>query len=245
MAPFSRDSDVVASDPRQDTGAGRGDRDRVRLDLARHHQQVVQRFGPESPLLSSGTVTVPAQGSTGGRNLRGETEAARAVIDQLSRSHGRSLLRFSYQLCHDLGQAQDLLQDAYVSVFQAWSRNDIPDDDLARIAYLRRTMVRRATHIDCSARLDVPLSEAANLQAESIYNDQRDELRKIWKIIETLQPRERSALVLRYYLDLSHEEVAKHLDCRVGTARSLCSRGLARVKAILDNQPDHSKRVSK
>jgi RNA polymerase sigma factor (sigma-70 family) len=55
----------------------------------------------------------------------------------------------------------------------------------------------------------------------------RDE---IWGLLATLPQRQRAALVLRYFEDLADDEIAGALGCRVGTVRSLLSRGLTSLR---------------
>ena len=49
-----------------------------------------------------------------------------------------------------------------------------------------------------------------------------------------LPERQRAALVIRFYEDLRHDQIAEALGCRPGTAASLVSRGLARLRDDLD-----------
>jgi RNA polymerase sigma factor (sigma-70 family) len=50
-------------------------------------------------------------------------------------------------------------------------------------------------------------------------------------MLATLNERQRAAIVLRYFHDLSDEQIADSLGCRVGTVRSAISRGLAALRA--------------
>ena len=62
--------------------------------------------------------------------------------------------------------------------------------------------------------------------------DLRDELRGA---LERLTRRQRAAIVLRYYLDLSDTQAAAELDCSVTTVRSHISRGLAALRINLND----------
>jgi RNA polymerase sigma factor (sigma-70 family) len=50
-----------------------------------------------------------------------------------------------------------------------------------------------------------------------------------------LRPRQRAAVFLRYYLDLSEADIADALECRPGTVKSLLSRALTALKEHLDD----------
>jgi RNA polymerase sigma factor (sigma-70 family) len=52
----------------------------------------------------------------------------------------------------------------------------------------------------------------------------------VWRLLATLPDRQRAALVMRFFDDLADEEIAAALGCRVGTVRSLVSRGLAALR---------------
>ena len=56
---------------------------------------------------------------------------------------------------------------------------------------------------------------------------------ELWDVLDRLTQRQRTALVLRYYLDLPEEEIAAVLRCRPSTVRSLVLRGLARLREEL------------
>ena len=59
----------------------------------------------------------------------------------------------------------------------------------------------------------------------------RDE---IWSGLADLPERQRAALVLRFFEDLDDVDTADALGCRVGTVRSLVSRGLAALRDRMD-----------
>ena len=52
----------------------------------------------------------------------------------------------------------------------------------------------------------------------------------MWRAIATLPDRQRHVLVLRYYLDLPDAEIARTLDCREGTVRSLAARAFSALR---------------
>jgi RNA polymerase sigma factor (sigma-70 family) len=84
-------------------------------------------------------------------------------------------------------------------------------------AYLRRSTAERRT------------------LAEVPDTDRRDEL---WKDLQRLPARQRTAIVLRIYEDQSEQRVAEILGCRPGTVRSLVSRGLAELRIHVRSDGD-------
>jgi RNA polymerase sigma factor (sigma-70 family) len=51
-----------------------------------------------------------------------------------------------------------------------------------------------------------------------------------WRLLAALPKRQRAVLVLRYYVDLTDDEIARTLSCRVGTVRSLAARAFAALR---------------
>ena len=76
-------------------------------------------------------------------------------------------------------------------------------------------------------RADVPETGASSPDSAHDLGE-RDAM---WRLLATLPDRQRAAIVLRYYDDLPDEEIAAALDARLGTVRSLISRGLATLRA--------------
>jgi RNA polymerase sigma factor (sigma-70 family) len=60
------------------------------------------------------------------------------------------------------------------------------------------------------------------------------ELDETWHMLTQLSARQREALVLRFYADLSFDQIATVLQCRLGTAKSLVHRGLARLEELME-----------
>lgn len=145
------------------------------------------------------------------------------------------LMRIAYLLTGNQEAAEDLLQETLERVYVAWPRVDNP------FAYARAALASRAASRwrDRARRREAPLTEAADV-AHAFGDDveriaQRDEL---VRALTRLGPRQRAAVVLRYLEDLSEAETAAALGCSVGTVKSQTSRGLARLRVVLDEPPD-------
>jgi RNA polymerase sigma-70 factor (sigma-E family) len=144
------------------------------------------------------------------------------------RARTPALLRTAYLLTGNASAAEELVQDTLVRLYPKWDKVEAAD---VPIAYVRRALTnvflnerRRASSRDILMDL-VPDRPAAG-DTSTRYED-RDE---IWRLLDTLGERQRAALVLRFFHDLPDEEIAAALGCRVGTVRSLISRGLAALR---------------
>jgi RNA polymerase sigma-70 factor (sigma-E family) len=146
-------------------------------------------------------------------------------------AHSPALLGTAYLLTGDRGQAEDLLQVALLSTYRHWPHIRALQSPQS---YVRRVMVNQRTSWWRRRRVAeqpvaVPPEGAGDDEAALIAV--RDEL---WRAVRQLPPRTRAVLVLRYWEDLSEAETAHVLGCGVGTVKSLSSRGLRRLRAVLD-----------
>jgi RNA polymerase sigma-70 factor (sigma-E family) len=152
-----------------------------------------------------------------------------AAFAAFVRAHSRSLFGTAYLLTRTGSDAEELLQDTLAALYPKWDRVIAADSP---VAYVRRALTnrfvsatRRASYRDL-AEWEVPDTAAPGDVADAIADR-----RWLWQLLGGLPERQRAALVLRYFHDLSDEEIAAHLDCRVGTVRSLISRGIAAMRS--------------
>lgn len=144
------------------------------------------------------------------------------------REHTPALLRTAYLLTGNAQTAEELVQDTLVRLYPKWERVEAAD---VPIAYVRRSIAN--AYINQSRRAG--RREFAYDDVPERFDDRdvvgqladRDE---IWAGLRLLPERQRAALVLRFFEDLSDEDSAAALGCRVGTVRSLISRGLAALR---------------
>ena len=152
------------------------------------------------------------------------TSRVRAIYSR----HASELGRLAYLLSGDRQLSEDLVQEAFVRLI---GRLDLIRDDAAIPAYLRRSVVnllkkhwRKVGHERAYLRRQGP----AQLAETALLPDlaARDEL---WGALGRIPWRQRAAIVLRYYEDLSEQQTARVLGCRVGTVKAAVSRGLRRM----------------
>ncbi|WP_018653300.1 RNA polymerase sigma factor [Actinomadura flavalba] len=147
----------------------------------------------------------------------------------LYRDHRNGLVRMALLLVGDQATAEDTVQDVFLRL---QDRAPALDDDTKLLAYVRscvlngcRMALRRRrlawTHTE-PPRPPVWSAESAVLLSE--------ERREVLRALRRLPRRQREALVLRYYLELSDDEVSAAMGIRPGTVRSTIARGLAALE---------------
>lgn len=138
----------------------------------------------------------------------------------------RPLRRLGYALTGSWSEAEDLAQEALVRTYRAWSRIQNQEHPGA---YARRVLVNR--HRSILRRVMVERKHAS--PPEDVARVVGDDGIVLWQALRKLPQRQRAALVLRYYEDLPDDEIARILDCPVGTVKSLVHRGLGRLRSTL------------
>ena len=152
-----------------------------------------------------------------------------AQFSEYAAARQQRLLRTAYLLTSDLHAAEDLVQISLAKAYLSWGKLREP---AAADAYVRRIMVNEHTSWWRRAwrrneRSTEVLPESASTEHDPTDVAQRDEL---WALVQTLPPRQRAAVVLRFYEDMSEAETAQVLGCAVGTVKSQTSRALATLR---------------
>lgn len=156
----------------------------------------------------------------------------KALLEDLYRAEFASMVRLAFLLTGSTAAAPDLVQDAFVAVAPRLSTTTQPG------GYLRTAVVNRCRmwwrHRSVVERNDERLAATVD-PLESLPTD----VLEIWDLVQSLPPRSRTAVVLRFYLDLPFAEIADVMGCRVGTAKSLVHRALASLREALDASEVH------
>jgi len=169
---------------------------------------------------------------------RGEPWAAEGIWDRHSGAVHRFLMR---ALGRPSDEAEDLTQEVFLRVF---SRAQLIREPAALREFvmsvairvlkweLRRRWVRRKVHLSDSGYLpDVGLNEGVNQEA-------RQALGRCYAILDHLGSRERTAFVLRYFEEMTMDEVADGLGTSVSTAKRLVNRAVATVSERVGKDAD-------
>lgn len=139
------------------------------------------------------------------------------------------LLRTARYLTGSDDLARELTQDALTRAYAAWPRVRRE----GAVAYTRRIMVnrrldgwRRSSREEPRDPLEAGLDTAV---FEGGAAERRDE---VVRMLSSLPERQRKVVVLRYYVDLSEQQVADMMGISVGTVKSSAARGLAALRSL-------------
>jgi RNA polymerase sigma-70 factor (ECF subfamily) len=181
----------------------------------------------------AGTVSLAASTSAPSGSAAAEASTEELSFEDFVRGASVSLHRTAYLLTGSREAAQDVVQTALTRVYLAWDRHAQWDNPTA---YARQVVVntvltnqrRRWTGEVARADLgDRELGAAADRSGEVA---DRDALRRA---LDALPLRQRTAVVLRHYLDLSEAQTAAEMGAPLGTIKSLTARGLDALRTQL------------
>ena len=159
-------------------------------------------------------------------------DADRAVT-ALYTAHYRSLVRLAALLVRDVATAEEVVQDSFVAMHGGWRR--LRDSDKA-LSYLRQSVVNRSRSVlrhrvvvDRNAPKPPPDMPSAEHGAMTLL-----ERSAVVAALRTLPPRQREALVLRYYGDLSEAQIATAMGISKGAVKSHTARAMIAMRGVLE-----------
>lgn len=163
-----------------------------------------------------------------------DVEAYQAVTS-LFAEHYRTLVGLAAFLIRDTATAEEVVQESFVAMHCGWSR--LRDSDKA-LPYLRRSVVNRSRSvlrhrmvIDKNAPKPPPDMPSAEQGAIT-----RLERSAVVDALRALPLRQREALVLRYYADLSETQIAAAMGISTGAVKSHTARGMSALRSALESQ---------
>ncbi|WP_406088459.1 SigE family RNA polymerase sigma factor [Kitasatospora purpeofusca] len=168
----------------------------------------------------------------GGMPVRESPSEREADFSRFAHAVHPAMLRTARLLTGDPYAAQDLAQSALLRIYMSWGRSDTWDNPQA---YARRTLVNvHATWRRRHWYREIP-HRSPREQGQTKDPAQRwGDLVDLERALAALPAAQRTVLVLRFYEDLSVEQVAQLLGCSVGTVKSRTSRALDRIRGRVE-----------
>jgi RNA polymerase sigma factor (sigma-70 family) len=158
-----------------------------------------------------------------------EPLAVGVSLEAFVHQHALALTRFAFLITGDRGRGEDVVQEVLFSMYRRFGPWLGIDDPLR---YARRSIVnahvsglrrRRVAEILFDAPPERLSGEDDGLPADD----------DVWEALAGLPARQRTVLVLRYYLGHSDREIAQLLECRESSVRSLAARSFKTLRSVL------------
>jgi RNA polymerase sigma-70 factor (sigma-E family) len=162
------------------------------------------------------------------------------AVTMLYAAHYASLVRLTALLVRHSGEAEEIVQDAFVAMHGRWGRLREPEKALG---YLRRSVVNAARsahrhhkvgdrHLLSERSERDPHRATASAEQSALDGESRAEM---MRALDALPQRQREVLVLRYYSDLTEHDIATVLGISDGTVKSHASRGLHSLRTAFED----------
>lgn len=133
------------------------------------------------------------------------------------------MVRLGYLVTQSRPVAEEIAQEAFLTVLERWADLDNPG------GYLRVTVIRAAVRSRDRHRHEQTI--VSSLRARHAPEPGIDEM---WEALAELPPMQRASIVLRFYCDFSHTQIAGVLDCSPASARMLLHRAITSLRKDVD-----------
>lgn len=157
------------------------------------------------------------------------------AFEELVRRHQEIAFRTAYLVLRDAAAAEDAAQEAMVKAYRAIGR--FHEGGSFR-PWLLKIVSNQALTLARSRKRQLATLERASAEPDSLIDmDEtvidRERARLIWSALQSLNERERTAVYLRYFLNLPERELAEYLGCAPGTVKSRLHRALEHLRKII------------
>ncbi|MGH3356787.1 MAG: SigE family RNA polymerase sigma factor [Nocardioidaceae bacterium] len=157
------------------------------------------------------------------------------AVTEIYIAHYASLVRMAAMLVRNTAEAEEVVQDAFVAMHGRWARLREADKGLA---YLRQTVINtarsrlRRRSVEDRHR-PKPMPHAPSAEQLALIGNEHS---AVFRALKKLPARQREAVVLRYYVDLSEADIAAAMGVSRGAVKSHTSRGMAALRTALEEQ---------
>lgn len=153
-------------------------------------------------------------------------------------ARGAALQRFAHLVTGGSPDVADLVQEALLRAYPRWHRLVMAG---TAEAYVRRSIVNASVSRWRKDRRLVPLEQGGAVAAVAVPDPGGAvvDADLAWELVRTLGATQRAAVVLRFYEDMSYEQIAAILGCAEGTARSHIHRALTSLRGRLTEGGNH------
>ena len=168
-------------------------------------------------------------------------EGNREALGQLFRRHYADLFRYGNKICADTEILEDCIQELFIELWQ--SKNPPPSTSVK--AYLLKAIkykLLKALHKRAQVKLqaELPENQLFEMCHETFIIDKQEHAEKTARVINALaqlSARQKEIIYLKFYQNLSYEEVSDIMNINYQVARNLLSQAIKTMKKILQKLP--------
>lgn len=168
-------------------------------------------------------------------------EGNREALGQLFRRHYTDLFRYGNKICPDVEILEDCIQELFIEIWQ--SKNPPPTISvkaylLKAIKYKLLKALQKRTHTRLQADMDEHM--LFEISHETFIIDKQehaDKTNKVIRALDQLSARQKEIIYLKFYQNLSYEEVSDIMNINYQVARNLLSQAIKTMKKILQKLP--------
>jgi RNA polymerase sigma-70 factor (ECF subfamily) len=152
-------------------------------------------------------------------------------------------VRTAYLITRDVALAEDVVQDAFLQTYRSIRHFD---QDRPFGPWFMRSVVNAAVKVAQKTARQVtaiPASDDSTLEdllaaGESVEEqvESTEFQRQVWEAMQSLSPRQRAAVVQRYFLEMSEREMAAELEAAPGTVKWLLHVARERLRSLLSER---------
>jgi len=154
-------------------------------------------------------------------------------------------VRTAFLITREAAQAEDAVQEAFLQIYRSIRHFD---ENRSFAAWFMRSVVNAALKIAQKSALHAPARfdsdeawlEGLPAEGEPVEGqvENGDFQRQLWESMQNLSPRQRLAIVQRYYLDMSEKEIASELKAAPGTVKWLLHAARKNLRALLSERTE-------
>jgi len=159
--------------------------------------------------------------------------SAEGAVTELYEAHALGLIRLAHIMLGDRASAEDVVQEAFCGLYRRWPHLA---DPASAVHYVRSSVLNGCRSVLRRHSLHRSLAPTGYQPPESSAESVAltgEERREVMRALRQLPQRQREALVLRFYLDLSADEAAATMEISPSSVRSAITRGLASLGRML------------
>lgn len=166
-----------------------------------------------------------------------------SALDVLVFRYHKPLFGYVYRLVQDEKLAEDLVQETFIKIYMAGKKGFVPEVFKPWLYKIATNACRDFWRKPASYR-EVLVEDELN-ETKKVYHIMDHQIERQWMVaaLNQLAPHYRTVIFLRFYQDLTYNEIAQALDIPINTVKTRIARGLKKLENIII--ADEQKRVGK